>query len=101
MHESRHVYLIRHANSAWNYAYEKVKERHAAGELSDEQLEIEKKKVFGDVSLADCKLSDLGISQCESVTEVPDVKTVLVSPMRRCLETAYRLFKGRADFDQM
>ena len=97
----RHVYLIRHANSAWNYAYNLVQDRLVSGEVTEKEAAIRQKEVYFDPSYTDCNLSELGVSQCEAFTAVPNVKTVLVSPMRRCLETAYRLFKGRDDFSEI
>ena len=91
--------LVRHANSAWNATYELAKQQHQKGEIDDSQYESEKRRVYSDLSLCDCPLSSAGITQC-SQAEVLPTQVVLVSPMRRCLETAYRLFKDSDEFEQ-
>ena len=85
--------LIRHANSAWNAAFELAKQKHLKGEVDDAEHESEKRRVFSDLSLCDCPLSPAGVEQCAQADAAP-TQVVLVSPLRRCLETAYHLFKG-------
>ena len=49
-----------------------------------------------DPNQRDCPLSDIGVQQCERANEYAKelkVKYVFVSPLRRALETAWRVFK--------
>jgi len=92
--------LIRHANSTCNKA---GAELHKLAETQDLQLE-RWMTVFGDPSMIDAKLSDEGIGQCLEASILAkrfDFKALMISPMRRTLETAYYMFKDHPNFKDM
>ena len=78
------IYLIRHGESKFNRATEDCK-------LKEEVVECRFRK-----DLFDCDLTELGIQQAKETGEkLKDINTslVLVSPLRRALQTAYYAFK--------
>ena len=86
--DSRYLY-VRHARSEGNESFRKI------GQES-----------FLDISLKDAPLSALGIQQCleseaKQHLEQLEFSTIIVSPLRRCLQTAYFLLKDHPKFDVM
>ena len=85
--------VIRHAESKINHAYNKVYgDRH------------KEKEVISDLNFLDPELSEDGIEQANKQAEVAkltEFTTVLVSPLRRALETAYLLFKDTNYFNSL
>ena len=78
------VMILRHGQSQFNAAMKNL------GEI----LKAEK-----NMSLIDAPISEEGHKQClkaskEALTLLPNVKIVVVSPLRRALETAYHTFKA-------
>jgi len=85
------LFFIRHAQSQFNLA-----QMVAAGAAS-EVREGEDLNVKFDYNLIDCGISELGKKQCEeSAEKVKDlnVKFVISSPLRRCLQTTQETFKN-------
>jgi broad specificity phosphatase PhoE len=85
MSRQRILYLIRHAQSKYNHA------EHLAIELKQNPLEVNFRP-----ELLDAHLTDFGISQTHEAAiqaQDLDITTVLVSPLRRALQTAYNIFK--------
>ena len=107
------IHLIRHANSEWNFHSDINKQNLKDGKINEEQYEqVRKEQLYANYSLIDPPLSEKGVAQCAQAVEskdglskietaLPDVEIVFVSPMRRCLETAYRLFKDHPNFDRI
>lgn len=93
--ESR-VVLIRHAQSKYN-----AQNIHLAS-LGAEQSEFVKNA--NDTSMIDVELSEVGVSQAESLQESVNklkISRVLVSPMSRTLMTAYLVFCNHPDFENI
>lgn len=90
------VILLRHANSQYNFEYSQLAEK----EFTDEDyksLRIKK-------DLRDAPLSELGIQQCMNAQAMANMlkpKYVIVSPLRRALETAYYTFNTHPNFDDI
>lgn len=99
--EQARTLLIRHANSTFNSRWSHVQQKIARGEATEDGF-IE---VVNDMSLLDCPLSDLGISQCLQeaplVSQLSNIRTVFVSPLRRALQTAFLLFREHPNFSRM
>ena len=54
--------------------------------------------------LIDCKLSEKGIEQCQEASKHAremDFTQIVVSPLRRTMETAYYVFKDHPNFKKM
>ena len=54
--------------------------------------------------LIDCKLSEKGIEQCKEASKYAkemDFTQIVVSPLRRTMETAYYVFKDHPNFKGM
>lgn len=99
--ENSRVIIIRHANSIFNKKWHEVEQGIESGELqSDAFLEVVK-----DYDLLDCPLSDLGEQQCAEASpmahQLMNIKTVLISPLRRALQTAHLLFKDHPNFSEI
>lgn len=78
------IYVIRHAQSLYNSA------------KNDKKLS---KIRDSDIRFIDACLSEKGEIQCkENKMHLPNLKQILVSPLRRTLQTAYLLFKDHPDF---
>jgi len=84
------VYLVRHAQSAFNLAQMKAMK-------SEVESKIEDLNVKFDPNLIDCPISELGFHQTIDaglkVSEV-NVTLVITSPLRRCLQTTHEMFKN-------
>lgn len=90
------VILLRHANSQYNFEYDKLTERDFTDE-DYKSLRIRK-------DLRDAPLSELGIQQCMNAQAMANKlkpKYVIVSPLRRALETAYYTFNTHPNFDSI
>lgn len=84
------IYMIRHAQSLFNAADD--------GELKEYKFPDPLK----DPALIDPPLSPKGVSQCLTCNyHLPRLKYVLVSPMRRTLETAYLLFRNHSNYESI
>ena len=92
------VYLLRHANSNFNYAWAQTLSLIEQGTHTNEALT----NLSFDTALLDCPLSELGRAQCmkaqTEARQLKEVKTVFVSPLRRALQTAYLVFKDHPNF---
>lgn len=90
------VVLLRHANSKYNSELAQL----LAQEHTDEDvLRVKTKR-----ALRDAPISELGLQQCEETSEVVSklkVEIVLVSPMKRTLQTAYNVFKSHPNFNNI
>lgn len=85
------VMIVRHANSAYNYAVTDTEY------LSDAER---------DPYLIDAPLTELGIQQCKDQVEkgiwlLPNLSLVITSPLKRAIETAYLVFKDHPNFKNM
>ena len=92
---------MRHANSRWNAAFATIISELKEGKISEAEADLRKRKVFQDPDLVDCSLTPFGVKQatdCE-ISQFDSVTTVLVSPMRRCLETAHLIFSRHPNFE--
>lgn len=90
------VLLLRHANSQYNYEFSQM-EKYEYSDEDYKTLRIKK-------DLRDAHLSKLGIKQCERAQGLANqlkVDSVLVSPLRRAMETAYHVFKNHPSFDNI
>ena len=63
------VFLIRHANSAWNHASEANKALFKKGAIDEDTYLKEVDRVFGALDLCDCPLSAKGVDQCKNLTK--------------------------------
>jgi broad specificity phosphatase PhoE len=89
------VLMIRHGKSVANVEYANVSEK-------DESLILHHWRLNKD--LRDSRLAPLGIEQSKNAGIIMNqikVHTVLVSPLRRTLETAYYIFKEHPDFSKI
>jgi len=85
MDQKQSVYLIRHAQSKFNVA------EHAALARGADVYQYKFNR-----ELIDAGISDLGLEQTKEAREIlkdEDVKVVFTSPLRRCLQTTYNIFK--------
>ena len=59
--------------------------------------------MYANIKLYDARLSPAGIIQATEcdISQFEGTKTVFVSPLRRCLETAYFIFKRHPDFEKI
>jgi broad specificity phosphatase PhoE len=90
------VLLQRHANSQFNYEDTALKEK----DYTDEEYKVLRIKD----ELRDAPLSQLGIDQCLEAQQIANkltVEVILVSPLRRTLETAYHTFKEHSNFENI
>lgn len=90
------VLLLRHANSQYNYEFTQMEKF----EYTDEDYKALRIKK----DLRDAHLSKLGVKQCikaQALANQLKVEYVLVSPLRRAMETAYHVFKTHPSFDSM
>lgn len=84
------LYFIRHGQSFYNVAQMVAKNTEHEVKTGDDL------GVKFDYKLIDCSISDLGKTQCAEAAEKVkniNVKFVISSPLRRCLETTRRIFK--------
>ena len=84
MENKNSIYIIRHGESGFNKALQESR-------LRGDDIEYRFRK-----DLVDCELTDLGIQQAKEAGEKLkdiNISLVLVSPLRRTLQTAYYAFK--------
>lgn len=94
MQTQEKLYFIRHAQSKFNLA------QMVAANSSHEVRQGEDLGVKFDYGLIDCGISDVGKQQCAEAAEKVkgfNVKFVISSPLRRCLETTHEIFKNHKD----
>ena len=90
------VLLLRHANSTYNFAYSEM--------IKNAYTDDDYKKLRIKKELRDAPLSKLGVQQCEKAQLLANqlkVEYVLVSPLRRALQTAYHTFKNHPNFENI
>ncbi|CAI2376484.1 unnamed protein product [Moneuplotes crassus] len=90
------VVLVRHANTAFNVTYDKIIETAGFG---PQILEL-----FHDESYRDTSLSEKGIKECQYASQHAhqlDIDLVLMSPMRRTLQTAYYLLRSHPNKEKI
>ena len=88
------VILLRHAESKHNEASRNLKARECTLE--------ERANERASVKHRDGPITKLGKNQCKeasNVTNELNVEVVLISPMRRTLQTAYHVFKKHPNFN--
>ena len=92
--------IIRHANSSFNYMMSNLPEH---GELLEGEIHPAEIEAITNLEHLDAELSEVGVIQADDHAEIadhlPDITTVLISPLRRALETAYLLFKNTSYFN--
>jgi phosphohistidine phosphatase SixA len=89
------VLLIRHGKSVANVEYDSFEGKDKNHILDNWTLNKD---------IRDSRLAPLGIEQAQSAAITMNqikVNTVLVSPLRRTLETAYNIFKEHPDFSKI
>jgi len=85
MDQQQTIYLIRHAQSCWNVAENAALARGA--DVYEYKFSPE---------LVDTGISELGLEQTKEARERlkdENIKIVFTSPLRRCLQTTYNIFK--------
>ena len=86
--------LVRHAKSISNIGGSKL---HVESNQSENGIPLARwLQVFANEELIDTKLCDEGIEQCLLAgkhLDNTDVRAIIVSPMRRTIETAYYTFR--------
>jgi len=90
MQSQEKLYFIRHGQSYYNVAQMVAKKTEHEVKTGDDL------GVKFDYGLIDCSISDLGRTQCAEAAEKVksiNVKFVISSPLRRCLETTRLIFK--------
>ena len=88
------VILLRHAESKHNEATKINKTK--------EYVREERARERSNKDYRDGPITKNGVKQCEETSKITDelnVETVLISPLRRALETAYNVFKKHPNFD--
>lgn len=86
------VYLIRHAQSLYNVGEAAVEELHGPNYKQTEDYIALKY----DESLCDCSITEHGVQhslEAKKQLEAVPVDVVIVSPLRRALETCHHMFK--------
>ena len=87
------VLLMRHANSKFNLKYMEIENEYG--------YKNEIKQLFLNEDYRDSELSDFGIAQWLHASKYMnklDIDTVVVSPLKRTMETAYHSLKAHKDF---
>ena len=101
--DSKYV-IIRHANSSFNYMMSNLHEQGVQFQI-DGEIHPKEIEAVTDLDHLDAKLSEVGVLQALDHAEIADLMpgftTVLVSPLRRALETAYLLFKNTSYFNSL
>ena len=90
------VILLRHAESQSN----QIRAEIASQDHTDD--DVIRAKTFSEC--IDSSITTKGVKQCENASEVTsklNVGVVLVSPMKRALETAYHMFKNHPNFKKI
>ena len=94
--------IVRHANSSFNYMMSNLPEH---GELLEGEIHPAEIEGVTNLDHLDAVLSEVGVMQASDHAEIadlmPGITTVLVSPLRRALETAYLLFKNTSYFNSL
>jgi broad specificity phosphatase PhoE len=90
------VFWIRHAHSVAQVAFEHAV-KHMPDNIYDNYIEP---------SLRDAEISDLGLNQIMSssartILNSTKIDLVLVSPLKRTMQTAYHLLKDHPEFDSL
>jgi len=89
MSQHHNLYLVRHAQSEYNLAQLKAVQSEVESKTEDLTVKFDK-------GLIDCPISELGQKQVlEAGVKLKDVnvKLVITSPLRRCLQTTHGIFK--------
>ena len=71
--------------------------RHAQSEFNFSWISSQNPSLFSNKNLIDCKITQIGesqISECKEKTNLYPISLVLVSPLRRTLQTAKLLFEN-------
>ena len=105
----RVIYFTRHAQALHNVEEQKAVERAKAAGKGPSAQEVARKAVLNDKHLADAPLSRQGLEQARQTgsqlrllhqldtNRFPTPDIVLVSPLRRALQTATALYRGDDD----
>ena len=90
------VILLRHAESKQNEASKRL----SSIEHTEEDILRHKTNFLS----RDWSITELGKKQCESTAEITNklkVEIVLVSPLKRTLQTAYHVFRSHPNFENI
>lgn len=96
------IILMRHAESSFNYAIEALENKYQSDdpELKKQLMAL---KVSQDPDILNAKLTPKGISQCKKSSQglaekFPNIKRVLLSPLRRPCQTFETTFEDYPRF---
>ncbi|CAI2375535.1 unnamed protein product [Moneuplotes crassus] len=96
LQNSSNVILMRHGNTLFNLSYDQIFfEKGYGNEILD---------LWHDDIFRDSPLSDFGIEQCKHTAQFAeqfDIDMVLISPMRRTLQTAHYLLRNHPQKDEI
>lgn len=82
------IILMRHAESHFNYEINKIEKLHTS--MIDSEYKKRKADIRFSSKFLDCEITENGKTQCQTASkqlEEVDIKYVIVSPMRRALQT--------------
>ena len=102
---SRKILLMRHARSTYNYQWDQQYELHENNKIDQETFRLRHKELTSsaDPDLINAKVDQEGLRQCEEAAKVipekfPNIKRVLISPLRRTIKTFEESFKNHPNF---
>jgi broad specificity phosphatase PhoE len=103
------IILVRHAESIFNSRVEQIKEKwFCKDHIPKSEYESLLKQAYTETSpdLINTKLTEKGHTQSHSIAETlqaryPNLKIVLVSPMRRTMQTLEQSLKTHSKFDSL
>ena len=94
------IILMRHAESQFNVRHHKLREDLGCGKISQDEFNqkfLELKRLY-DVDIINANLTEKGHDQCKNTQEeiynrFPDIKRVILSPLRRVIQTFETTFE--------
>lgn len=99
------VILMRHAQSVFNVPHDKLHDQFEAGEITKLQLDerLQALQRTYDVGLVNARITDKGHEQCLDAREevykrYPNIKRVILSPLRRVIQTFESTFAEYPQF---
>ena len=88
------VILLRHAESKHNEESKSL--------AAKEHTENDVLRNITSLDQRDAPITEVGKEQCKAISKITnelDIKIILISPMRRAMETTYNVFKSHPNFD--
>jgi len=102
------IILMRHARSEWNEALEQLYSKEAKGALTKDERHDKHKDLTKTTlpPIINSELHEIGIKQClEAQSEVdikfPNVKRIILSPLRRVIQTFELSFENHHNFNNL